>query len=113
MASAGVGSFPHVFAEVFEALVGLQLMHVPYRGGGPAMNDILSALDIFFEVIFDGRAARAVQTRRRTARDRKRPLLPAAGRTDNLGAWLFRPEPNIVDRACSRRGNSRSNRRAS
>jgi tripartite-type tricarboxylate transporter receptor subunit TctC len=43
VASAGVGSFPHVFAEVFSSLVGMQLTHVPYRGGGgPAMNDILS-----------------------------------------------------------------------
>jgi len=28
VASAGIGSFPHVFAEVFESLVGLQLTHV-------------------------------------------------------------------------------------
>ncbi len=39
--------------------------------------------------------------RLRTARDRKRPILSAAGRTDNLRAWLSRPEPHIVDRACS------------
>jgi tripartite-type tricarboxylate transporter receptor subunit TctC len=52
VASAGIGSFPHVFAEVFSALLGLQLTHVPYRGGGPAMNDILGGqVDVFFEVI--------------------------------------------------------------
>ena len=52
MASAGVGSFPHGFAEVFSSLVGVQLTLVPYRGGGPAMNDILSGqVDLFFEVI--------------------------------------------------------------
>lgn len=52
VASAGVGSFPHVFAEVFSSLVGVQLTHIPYRGGGPAMNDILSGqVDLFFEVI--------------------------------------------------------------
>jgi tripartite-type tricarboxylate transporter receptor subunit TctC len=63
VASAGVGSFPHVFAEVFSSLVGMQLTHVPYRGGGPAMNDILSGqVDIFFEVI--STAAPQVQSRR-------------------------------------------------
>jgi tripartite-type tricarboxylate transporter receptor subunit TctC len=63
VASAGVGSFPHVFAEVFSSLVGMQLTHVPYRGGGPAMNDILSGqVDLFFEVITT--AAPQVQSKR-------------------------------------------------
>jgi tripartite-type tricarboxylate transporter receptor subunit TctC len=63
VASAGVGSFPHVFAEVFSSLVGVQLTHVPYRGGGPAMNDILSGqVDLFFEVITT--AAPQVQSKR-------------------------------------------------
>lgn len=52
VASAGIGSFPHVFSEVFSSLLGVQLNHVPYRGGGPAMNDILAGqVDVFFEVI--------------------------------------------------------------
>ena len=67
----------------------------------------------FLRSDLDGRAASAIQTRLRTARDRKRPILSAAGRTDSLGARLSRPEPHIVDRACSSRGNSRSDRRAS
>ena len=63
VASAGVGSFPHVFAEVFSSLVGMRLTHVPYRGGGPAMNDILSGqVDLFFEVITT--AAPQVQSKR-------------------------------------------------
>jgi tripartite-type tricarboxylate transporter receptor subunit TctC len=52
VASAGIGSFPHVFAEVFSSLLGVELTHVPYRGGGPAMNDILGGqVDVLFEVI--------------------------------------------------------------
>ena len=36
----------------FLSLLGVQLTHVPYRGGGPAMNDILGGqVDVFFEVI--------------------------------------------------------------
>lgn len=63
VASAGIGSFPHVFSEVFSSLVGVQFTHVPYRGGGPAMNDILSGnVDLFFEVI--ATAAPQVQSKR-------------------------------------------------
>lgn len=52
VASAGIGSFPHVLSEVFSSLLSVQFNHVPYRGGGPAMNDILAGqVDIFFEVI--------------------------------------------------------------
>lgn len=88
VASAGVGSFPHVFAEVFEALVGLQLMHVPYRGGGPAMNDILSGqVDLFFEVI--STAAPHVQSKRAFALlatgNARSSLLPDVPITSELG----------------------------
>ena len=88
VASAGIGSFPHVFAEVFSSLVGVQLTHVPYRGGGPAMNDILSGnVDIFFEVI--ATAAPQVQAKRAfallaTGNDRS-PLLPDVPTTSELG----------------------------
>lgn len=36
-ASAGVGSMPHLAGEWFRTALGLQVEHVPYRGGGPAM----------------------------------------------------------------------------
>jgi tripartite-type tricarboxylate transporter receptor subunit TctC len=63
VASAGIGSFPHVFAEVFSSLLGVQFNHVPYRGGGPAMNDILAGqVDVFFEVITT--AAPQIQAKR-------------------------------------------------
>jgi len=40
-ASAGVGSIPHLAGEWFRAALGLQVEHVPYRGGGPAMVALL------------------------------------------------------------------------
>src|SRR5262245_38815337 len=36
MASAGIGTGNHVAGELFKMLTGVQMVHVPYRGGGPA-----------------------------------------------------------------------------
>ena len=42
MATAGVGSSSHVFGELFKMMAGVDLVAVPYRGGGPALVDMLS-----------------------------------------------------------------------
>jgi tripartite-type tricarboxylate transporter receptor subunit TctC len=41
-ASAGVGSFQHLGGELFKLTAGVNLVHVPYKGGGPAMQDVIS-----------------------------------------------------------------------
>jgi len=41
-ASAGVGSFQHMGGELFKLMAGVDLVHVPYKGGGPAMQDVIS-----------------------------------------------------------------------
>jgi tripartite-type tricarboxylate transporter receptor subunit TctC len=41
MASAGTGTLSHVAGELFKMLAGIDMVHVPYRGGGPATNDLL------------------------------------------------------------------------
>ena len=38
VATAGIGSAPHMFWELFRSLTGVDLLHVPYRGGGPALH---------------------------------------------------------------------------
>jgi tripartite-type tricarboxylate transporter receptor subunit TctC len=40
-ASAGVGSFMHLGAELFRLTAGVDLLHVPFKGGGPAMIDVV------------------------------------------------------------------------
>ncbi len=40
-ASAGVGSFQHLGGELFKLMAGIDLMHVPFKGGGPAMIDVM------------------------------------------------------------------------
>jgi tripartite-type tricarboxylate transporter receptor subunit TctC len=41
MASGGVGSGNHIFGELFQMMSGIHLAHVPYRGAGPALVDLL------------------------------------------------------------------------
>jgi tripartite-type tricarboxylate transporter receptor subunit TctC len=52
MATAGVGSPPHVYGELFEAMAGVDLIQVHYRGGAPALVDLLGGqVQIMFEGI--------------------------------------------------------------
>src|SRR6267154_2508992 len=41
MASAGTGSAPHMAGELFNAMAGVNMVHIPYRGQGPALSDLL------------------------------------------------------------------------
>jgi tripartite-type tricarboxylate transporter receptor subunit TctC len=40
-ASGGVGSFQHLGGELFKLMAGIDLLHVPFKGGGPAMIDVI------------------------------------------------------------------------
>ena len=49
MASAGAGSAPHMAGELFNFMAGVNMVHVPYRGQGPALSDLLGAqVQVFF-----------------------------------------------------------------
>ncbi len=41
-ATPGNGSLPHLVGELFKAQAGIDLLHVPYKGGGPAVADLLA-----------------------------------------------------------------------
>src|SRR5215470_5804179 len=41
VASAGIGSAPHMYWDLFRSVTGVDMVHVPYRGGGPAVTDLL------------------------------------------------------------------------
>jgi tripartite-type tricarboxylate transporter receptor subunit TctC len=41
-ASVGPGSAPHLAGELLQAAAGVKLQHVPYRGGAPALTDLLA-----------------------------------------------------------------------
>jgi tripartite-type tricarboxylate transporter receptor subunit TctC len=41
MASAGIGSGPHLGGELFKRMAGIEMVHVPYRGIAPALTDLI------------------------------------------------------------------------
>jgi tripartite-type tricarboxylate transporter receptor subunit TctC len=42
MASAGIGTGPHMAGELFKMMAGVDMVHVPYRGSPPALTDLLA-----------------------------------------------------------------------
>jgi tripartite-type tricarboxylate transporter receptor subunit TctC len=42
IASGGIGSATHLTAELFQTKTGIKLVHVPFRGAGPAVNDLVA-----------------------------------------------------------------------
>jgi tripartite-type tricarboxylate transporter receptor subunit TctC len=63
MASVGKGTPPHIAGELFKMMTGVDMVHVPYRGGGPALTDLLGGqVQVYFgttvssiEYVRDGR----------------------------------------------------------
>ena len=52
VASAGIGSGPHMYWELFRSMTGVNMLHVPYRGGGPAITDLLGGqVQIYFSTL--------------------------------------------------------------
>jgi tripartite-type tricarboxylate transporter receptor subunit TctC len=48
-ASQGIGTAAHLTAELFKSMAGVRINHVPYRGSGPALNDLVAGhVDMMF-----------------------------------------------------------------
>jgi len=41
-ASSGIGGFNHFGGELFNYMAGIKMLHIPYKGGGPAMLDVMT-----------------------------------------------------------------------
>jgi tripartite-type tricarboxylate transporter receptor subunit TctC len=49
MASAGIGSPQHISGELFKMMTGVDMVHIPYRGGAPALADLISGqVQVYF-----------------------------------------------------------------
>jgi tripartite-type tricarboxylate transporter receptor subunit TctC len=112
MASGGTGTASHMAGELFKMMAGIDMVHVPYRGGGPALTDLLAGqVQVYFptttaaiEHIRGGRLrALAVTT---ATRSNALPDVPTAGDvvpgyeanvTDGIGVPK-NTQPEIVDR---------------
>jgi tripartite-type tricarboxylate transporter receptor subunit TctC len=96
-ASAGPGSINQIAAELIALSAGIKLMHVPYRGGAPALNDLIgghvdvyvSSLPQVLQLAQNGRArALAVTSVKRTALLPDVPTLDEAGISGfDLSSW--------------------------
>jgi tripartite-type tricarboxylate transporter receptor subunit TctC len=58
--SAGNGSMPHLAGEIFKSLAGVQVVHVPYKGSGQSLQDLLGGQHL---VAFDTMAASSPHVR--------------------------------------------------
>ena len=87
--SAGSGSATHLATELFKSMAGINLLHVPYKGSGPATNDFLGGhvqvLFVFSVALVKehGKAGRlrplAVTSRQRLSNLPELPTMPEAG----------------------------------
>jgi tripartite-type tricarboxylate transporter receptor subunit TctC len=50
--SAGIGTTPHLAGELLKSMANIDITHVPFRGTGPAMNDLMGGhIQIFFDLL--------------------------------------------------------------
>jgi tripartite-type tricarboxylate transporter receptor subunit TctC len=113
MASAGVGNLTHLAGELFMSMTGARFVHVPYKGGGPAITELLGGqVSVYFSTIAVGLAhvrggklrGLAVTGAQRAATAPDIPTIAEAGvpgyAVDGWYAMLMAAQtpPRIVDR---------------
>lgn len=96
-ASAGLGSINQISTELIAFTAGVKLMHVPYKGGGPALNDLVGGhVDIYvssipqaLQLVRGGQIKTlAVTSTKRTALLPDVPTLAESGESGaDLGTW--------------------------
>lgn len=87
-ASSSIGNLTHLAAELFNSLAKIKMLHVPYKGGGPAMTDLLGGrVAVFFSTVAVARPhlqsgkikGLGVTTARRTLALPEMPTIAEAG----------------------------------
>ena len=78
-ASSGNGTSPHLSGELFKSMAGIQMLHIPYKGAGPAINDLLGGHVAVAFVSFTSVVAHLKANRLRAlaiTSDKRSPLMP-------------------------------------
>ena len=113
-ATAGIGSFQHFASELFRTSAGLSMVHVPYKGGGPALIDTVAGqVPVYFAGVTTGLSnvqAGRLRALAVTGSTRSKPLpdVPMVGETPGLkgyeasvtyAAWTpAKTSPEIINR---------------
>jgi tripartite-type tricarboxylate transporter receptor subunit TctC len=115
-ASSGHGTSVHLSGELFKRMAGIEMIHVPYRGAGPALNDLIPGrVDVMFNNIgavlpliqADKLRGLAVTTAKRAAAVPQMPTIAESGVPGfDVSSWyaLFMPAKTpaeIVRKACA------------
>jgi tripartite-type tricarboxylate transporter receptor subunit TctC len=97
-ASSGNGGSPHLTAETFKIATGTQILHIPYKGGGAAMTDLIAGnVDMMFVSVLETSAfikagklkALAISSKNRVSAFADVPTLQEAGVTGaESGSWI-------------------------
>jgi len=78
-ASAGIGSFQHLSGELFKLMAGVNIVHVPYKGGGPSMLAVIAGEDqvMFSSIVQTVPNIQSGQLRAlATGGEKRSPILP-------------------------------------
>jgi len=119
MASSGSGTSVHLSGELFKHMTGCSMLHVPYKGAGPALTDLIAGqVQVFFDNLpssaahIKGGRIRALAVTS-AAREASMPELPTVGETVpgyEATAWFGIGMPKGAPREAIEKVNAEVNR---
>ncbi|MGT2510172.1 Bug family tripartite tricarboxylate transporter substrate binding protein [Cupriavidus basilensis] len=111
--SGGIGASAHLAGELFKSIAGIDVIHVPYKGSGPAISDVMAGqLSYMFDTgavpYIRGGKVRAIAV----AAERRLRLFPEAATFTERGikgmqmsAWYGLAAPSLTARATTKKAN--------
>ena len=108
-ASSSNGSPGHVGGELFKFMTGTQIQHVPYRGGAPAINDLVAGhVDLMFESLNSHFQRRQVRPGQGARGERRQALDGVPGPADHRGGGRAGLQRADLDQPGRTRGTAAS-----